>query len=255
VIVLFTDFGLAGPYLGQLKAILHAKATGVQVIDLFSDAPVHDPRASAYLLGAYCEVFGEASIFLSIVDPGVGSSRKALVVRTGNRWFVGPDNGLFEVVIRRALKFPAAEPAVECWEIVWKPDQLSASFHGRDLFAPVAAGLAQGDFPSANGGGFEPISIDAVRCADWPDDLDEVIYIDHFGNVITGLRAISLPPPFGVKVAGRKIPRARTFSEVSPGAVFCYENANGLLEIAVNNGRANEVLGLEVGSVVIQENE
>ena len=215
MIVLFTDFGVAGPYLGQLKAVLHSNAPGVPVIDLFADAPAHDPRASAYLLGAYCEVIGEASIFLSVV----GSSRKALVVRAGRRWFVGPDNGLFEIVIRRAMQSPSAEPAVECWEIVWRPDQLSASFHGRDLFAPVAAQLALGDLPDA-GGRFEPIAVDAARRSEWPDDLGEAIYIDHFGNVITGLRAAALQPRIGIKVSDRHIPRAKTFSEVSPGLCF-----------------------------------
>lgn len=253
MIVLFTDFGLAGPYLGQVKAVLHSIAPAAPVIDLFSDAPTHDPRASAYLLAAYCEVFAAGDVLLSVVDPGVGSSRKALVVRAGKRWFVGPDNGLFEIVIRRALQSPAAEPAVESWEIVWRPDRLSASFHGRDLFAPVAARLACGDAPTA-GDAFKSIAVDAVRRPDWPDDLGEVVYIDHFGNVVTGLRAVAPAPPFDVKVKDRRIPRAKTFSEVSPGAVFCYENANGLLEVAVNGGRADEVLGLKVGSAVIQEN-
>ena len=181
MIALFTDFGLHGPYTGQMKAVLYETAPGIPVIDLFADAPVGNPRASAYLLAAYAAWFPERTVFLCVVDPGVGGGRPALFLEADGRWYVGPGNGLFELVQRRARKTRA-------FEIDWKPEQLSASFHGRDLFAPVAAILARGDEPP---GGL--CDDGAFRRADWPDDLAEIIYVDHFGNAMTGLRAATLP--------------------------------------------------------------
>ena len=132
MIVLLTDFGLHGPYTGQMKAVLHQTAPGVPVIDLFADAPVGNPKAAAYLLPAYAGWFPAGTVFLCVVDPGVGEARPAIVLEADGRWYVGPGNGLFELVQRRA-------GATRSWDIEWKPERLSASFHGRDLFAPVAA--------------------------------------------------------------------------------------------------------------------
>ncbi|MGF1641168.1 MAG: S-adenosyl-l-methionine hydroxide adenosyltransferase family protein [Rhodospirillales bacterium] len=239
MIVLFTDFGLAGPYTGQVKAVLYRAAPDVPVVDLFADAPTRDPRAAAYLLAAYAGEFPPGTVFLAVVDPGVGSARRAAVVLADDRWYVGPDNGLFELVVRRA----AAPP--RWWPVTRRPSRLSPTFHGRDLFAPVAAGLACGGTPDERE---QPI--DAVRRADWPDDLAEIVYVDVFGNAMTGVRAAVVPPTAVVTVAGRRLSRARTFSEVSPGQAFWYENANGLLEIAVNMGRADEALDLAPGCPV-----
>jgi S-adenosylmethionine hydrolase len=140
MIVLFTDFGLEGPYTGQMKAVLHRTAPGIAIIDLFADASAGNPRASAYLLAAYAAWFPAGTVFVCVVDPGVGSERPAVMVEADGRWYVGPGNGLFEILQRRAER-------TRCWEIDWKPERISASFHGRDLFAPVAAMLARGDSP------------------------------------------------------------------------------------------------------------
>jgi S-adenosyl-L-methionine hydrolase (adenosine-forming) len=238
MIVLFTDFGLTGPYTGQMKAVLHRTAPQVPVIDLFADAPVGNPKASAYLLTAYAAWFPASTVFLCVVDPGVGGPRPAVIVEADGRWYVGPGNGLFELVRRRAAKSRS-------WDIAFTPDRLSASFHGRDLFAPVAATLARGETPPGR-----PRSDDADRRADWPDDLGEVVYVDHFGNAMTGLRAAALPADATLKAAGRVLERATTFSDRPPGAAFWYENSNGLAEIAVNQGRADHVLGLAIGAAV-----
>src|SRR5580693_4870573 len=140
MIVLFTDFGLHGPYTGQMKAVLHRMAPDVPAVDLFADAPVGDPRASAYLLAAYAAWFPAGTVFLCIVDPGVGGARAPVIVEADGRCYVGPENGLFELVLRRAQH-------TRCYEITWLPSSLSMSFHGRDLFAPVAAMLARGVVP------------------------------------------------------------------------------------------------------------
>ncbi len=244
MIVLCTDFGLAGPYTGQVKAVLHALAPAAVIVDLFADMPAANPKASAYLLAAYDEHFPAGSVFLCIVDPGVGSARRGLCVKAGPHWYVGPDNGLFEIVMRQA------GTAVEAYEIAWRPARLSASFHGRDLFAPIAARLAGGESPPASTSDFLRLGRDAIPARDWPDDLPEIVYLDHYGNAMTGIRAATLGDGAGLVVDGRRIPRAETFSSVSPGEVFCYENSNGLMEIAICQGSAYVDLKLRVGTSV-----
>ena len=239
MIVLFTDFGPAGPYTGQMRAVLAREAPGVDVIDLISNAPSFAPRASAYLLAALVPAFPDDAVFLCVVDPGVGGLRAPVVAEAGRQRFVGPGNGLFEIVMRRA------EPA-RMWEIAWRPDRLSSSFHGRDLFAPVAARLAKGR-------DIERAPAAPRRNLDWPDDLAEIIYIDRYGNAMTGLRASVMPHASTVAAGGRRFERAETFSSVREGEAFWYENANGLAEIAVNRGSAADLLGLKIGDAVTVE--
>ncbi len=247
MIVLFSDFGLNGPYLGQVKAVLHQEAPGVPVIDLFANAPAHDPRASAYLLAAYGAGFPKNTVFFAVVDPGVGGARKPGVLEADGRWYVGPDNGLFEIIIRRAK----AEP--RWWDIRWRPERLSETFHGRDLFAPVAARLARGETPAPDNkdnADFKDSPLDGLRRPDWPDDLAEIIYIDDFGNAMTGVRAEKVSGETELTVGSSTVRKARRFSDVPEGEAFFYENANGLLEISVNRGRADNLLKLSVGSQV-----
>lgn len=236
MIALFTDFGLVGPYVGQMHAVLAREAPGVPVIDLFHDAPATAVRAAAYLLPAYAQGFAPQTVFVCVVDPGVGSARRAVMLRADHRWYVGPDNGLFQPLMRRAAQ-------AECHEILWRPGQLSASFHGRDLFAPVAAMLARGQWPETR-----PTTL--TPQPGWPDDLPEVVYVDHFGNAITGLRASQVPPAARLRVAGQALGGARTFSDAGEGRGFWYENANGLVEIAVNRGSAAVQFGIAAGHAV-----
>jgi S-adenosylmethionine hydrolase len=238
MIVLFTDFGDAGPYVGQIKAVLARDAPGAPVIDLLHDAPVHDARRSAYLLAALIAVFPSDAVFVCVVDPGVGGARDAIVVEADGRRFVGPDNGLFEVVLRRATRAAA-------WTITWRPAALSSSFHGRDLFAPVAAMIVGGeDVPGT------AIAVETIRRPDWPDDLDEIVFVDRFGNAMTGRRAARVSASAVVEAGGQRVARAATFSEVPLGAPLWYENSNGLVEIAVNQGRASDRLGLAIGTPI-----
>jgi len=122
MIVLFTDFGLSGPYTGQVKAVLHQLSAGVPIVDLFADLPAAKPKPAAYLLAAYGPWFPPGTVLMAVVDPGVGGARAAVVVEADGRSYVGPDNGLFEIVLRRA-------GALKTAEIFWRPDRLSASFH------------------------------------------------------------------------------------------------------------------------------
>ena len=237
MIVLFTDFG-GGPYLGQMRAVFARRAPEVPVIELMTDAPAFDAKASAYLLAAYAREFAKGDVFVCVVDPGVGGSRAPIVVEADGRWYVGPDNGLLVLVARRA-------GSAQAWEITWRPERLTATFHGRDLFAPVGAELARGTLLASRPR--------AVPAEDWPNDLAQIVYIDGYGNAVTGVRAEVLAPENVLLVGDRRIAHARTFSDVAPGAAFWYENANGLAEIAVNRGRADEALGLAIGSEIYIE--
>jgi S-adenosylmethionine hydrolase len=237
MIVLFTDFGPGGPYVGQMHAVLAQQAPGTPVIDLFHDVPSFDIRAAAYLLPAYTRGFPPGTVHVCVVDPGVGSERRALIVKADHRWYVGPDNGLFHVLARRARE-------LECYEIRWRPAPLSASFHGRDLFAPVATQLVHGLMPDCT-----PAALTPPR-PDWPEDLPQVLYIDHFGNAITGLRAERLGRDVRLHIGGADLAYARTYSDVRAGQGFWYENANGLVEIAVNRARASDQFGIAVGDIV-----
>lgn len=235
MIALFTDFGGTGPYVGQMHAVLARNAPDVPVVDLFHEAPRYDIRASAYLLPAYASIFPPETVFVAVVDPGVGSDRRPLMLLADGKWYVGPDNGIFNLVLRRARLRQAQE-------ILWRPRAMSESFHGRDLFAPVAAMLAQGLQPESR-----TVPLAPPPAADWPDDLAEVIYIDRYGNGISGVRSEQISPQRLMQVHGKTLSHARVFSEVPPGQAFWYGNANGLVEIAVNRGSAQQQLGLSEG--------
>jgi len=237
MIAIFTDFGVLGPYLGQMRATLLAQAPAVPVVDIFPDLPPFNIQAAAYLLPAYSQYLPDNSVCVCVVDPGVGTGRRALVVHADSRWYVGPDNGLFSILIRRAV-------AVQVFEITWRPEQLSKSFHGRDLFAPVAAGIARGERLPA-----EEIEATQFMMPAWPEDLMQIVYIDSYGNAISGFRSCRVSQDFVLEVAGKSCEFSATFAEAEAGIPFWYENSNGLLEIALSNGHAAEALGLGVGSV------
>jgi S-adenosylmethionine hydrolase len=238
VIFLFTDFGHEGPYVGQMHAVLAQQAPGVAVIDLMHDAPAHDPRAAAYLLAALAADFPAGSVCCAVVDPGVGTGRPAVAAEADGRWLVGPGNGLFELLLRRAR-------TARLHRIAWRPAALSASFHGRDLFAPVAARIAAGTLPPE-----WLAEAPAESGTGWPDDLAEIVYVDRFGNAMTGLRAGSVAAGAILRVNGQVVRPARVFGDAPAGAPFWYGNSCGLAEIAVPNGDAAAMLDIRTGSPV-----
>jgi S-adenosylmethionine hydrolase len=237
-IVLFSDFGSNDLYVGQVEAVLDRYAPGVRVIHLLHDAPPFRIEASAHLLAALSQKIPKGHVFMGVVDPGVGSDRAAVVMRADGRWFVGPDNGLFSVIAARAT-------ARQFWQIASATARLAPSFHGRDLFAPIAAAVATDDFPNSN---VKPVAGLQVNLG--ADDLAQIVYIDHYGNAFTGVRAVNVAPAASIRIAGRTVPHARVFSAVAPGAAIWYENSIGLVELAVNQGSAAQAFGLAVGDAV-----
>jgi hypothetical protein len=248
MIHIVTDYGLKGPYVGQVRGVLAREAPGVAAIDLMHDAPARDPFRSAYLLAALATEMSPDSVCVAVVDPGVGGERPPVIVSADGKRFVGPGNGLFEIVQRRAARARA-------WTIDWRPEELSASFHGRDLFAPVAAMLARDVWPACSPMADDWLDDPRRPGVSWPDDLAEAIYIDGFGNVMTGLRATGLSERAAIEVAGKLFSRARTFGDVAESQGFWYENALGLVEIAVNGGNAARQYGIDAGAPVVLRNQ
>ncbi len=236
MIVLFTDFGTRDPYVGQVKSRLAEHAPDQPVVDLLHEVPDFNPHAGAHLLAAFAAGFPPGCCFLAVVDPGVGTPREAVVVLAGGRWFVGPDNGLLSVVAAR-------HSDTRIWRITWKPAEVSSTFHGRDVFAPIAAGIARGAFPADK---LAPIArLDVEFDA---EDLARVIYVDHYGNAWTGVRGVARDAR--VTAGGTLFKHSECFGQVGKGEGFWFVNSVGLVELAVNRGSAAAVYGLKVGDAV-----
>ena len=236
MIVFLTDFGVAGPYVGEMKAMAWANLPHCPIVDLFHDLPPFDVEASAVLLAAYTPRLPLGCCVVCVVDPGVGTDRRPVAYRVDGRWYVGPDNGLFDRVL-------ASAEQIEAFEISRRPEGISSSFHGRDLFTPVALAVLQGQ---------QDLWLNPLRIGSIPavKPLWQVVYLDRFGNAFIGVRADELEPVAVIEVAGRCLHFAETFGAVAPGAAFWYYNSCGLVEVAVNQGSARELLGLAIGDVV-----
>lgn len=237
-IALVTDFGTGGPYLGQMRLLFAAVTPELPVVELISDLPPHAPELAAYLLPALVRGLPPGTLYLCVVDPGVGGERAVLGVQAGGDWFLAPDNGLLGPLVSRCA-------GVRVERVTWRPEHMSASFHGRDLFLPLAKRLARGDPLEA-----VPLGSEPMVGQDWTPDLLRVVYVDQFGNLVTGLRAEGLSPQACIRGGSRWLGYARTFCEVPPGTAFWYPNAFGLVELAVNQGSAAEVLGIAAGAPI-----
>ena len=236
MIVMMTDFGVEDPYQAQMQAVLIQQAPESPLINLFASLPDWDVRLSAYLIPAYIDEFPEGTVFLCVVDPGVGTTRRQPVaIEADGQWFVGPDNGLFNVIKLRANHYRQ-------YLLDVADEGVSRSFHGRDIFAPAAAILARGE--PVPGIEQQP---DLVSEIEWPHELLKVVYCDHYGNAITGLRGRSVNKQIRFKLAGQIIPYAEVFAEVKPGKPFWYVNSNGLVEFSINQGRFSSVYEVRPG--------
>lgn len=235
---LFTDFGFRGPYVGQMKAVLGSRAPGVPIVDLCHEAPRFDPRSSSYLLAAFAQSLPVGTVVVAVVDPGVGSDRAAWVLEADDRYFVGPDNGLMEMVVRRAGQMRA-------WRLPRPGADVSPTFHGRDVFAGVAVAVREGAFDT-----FRSMAPEDRLAVDWADDTPLILFIDDYGNAMTGIRGDLLSDRAILQIGEYKLRYAETFSRMPRGAAFWFRNSSGLVELAVNGGAAAEVLELQAGGQV-----
>lgn len=238
MLVLFTDYGWHDPYVGQMKLVLASLAPGVAVVDLLHAVPDFNAHAGAHLLAALSGNLPVGAVVLAVVDPGVGGPREAVVVETDGRFFVGPDNGLLSVMAGRAR-------ITRTWRIHWRPETCSDSFHGRDLFAPIAGWIAAGNFPADK---LTPVAELEVRFD--TADLPRILYIDHYGNAWSGIRGGLAETNGNIEVNNHVLPWRRVFAEAGKGEAFWHVNSSGLIEISVNRGGAAGKLGLKVGDLV-----
>ena len=255
VVTLTTDFGLKDPFVGVMKGQLVARFAAVRVIDLTHEIPAHWPAEAGFWLARSFRYFPPGTVHVAVVDPGVGSAREIAAVSAEGHLFLAPDNGLLAPVLESCVVDDTRHVAAALLRRLGI-DAPSATFHGRDIFAPLAAEVAAGRLQPAELG---PVAAELV-----PGWLEEpmigagqvtgtVVTVDHFGNLITNIEAghvRSLPHPV-VRVAGREFALRRTYSDVRPGDYLALLNSFGVVEIAQAERSAAEGLGLARGAPVV----
>jgi S-adenosylmethionine hydrolase len=248
VITLTTDFGAKDWFVGTMKGVLLSLQPRARIVDLTHEIPGGDICAGAFALAAGCHYFPKGTVHVAVVDPGVGSARQAIAVQTANYFFVGPDNGVLSWALARE-KIKSIR-RLENEKYFVRP--VSHTFHGRDVFAPVAAHLSRG-IPIRN---FGPPTKELVRLP-WPEPrkqpgrIDgEVIYVDRFGNAITNIANASLPATGRCEVfTGRRrlCSTGKFYQSAPPGHAVAVPGSAGYLEVCVNGGSAARTLGLRIG--------
>ena len=244
IIALLTDFSTADSYVAEMKGVLLSALPDATLVDITHTIPPGDVRSAAHVLGRVWRRFPPGTVFLAVVDPGVGTTRAALAMTADGRCFVGPDNGLFTPVL------PGAAEIIE----LPTPADASPTFHGRDLFAPAAAALAAGRAPASLGTPFSgtPMRFEYTEPHyEGKTVVGQVVYVDRFGSLVTNLTPELVPPYARIEIedvdAG---PLRRTFGDVATGGLVCYVGSGGEVEIAVRDGSAARRLGIGVGGRV-----
>jgi len=244
-ITLLTDFGLKDPFVGQMKGVLLRFCPAATLVDLTHQVPAFGVKVGAFYLGKSWKFFPDGTIHIAVVDPGVGTDRKALVLYREGHFFVGPDNGLFSEVMEGAKAF-----SIHAQKVV--TSSISNTFHGRDLFAPVAGMLASGrnhhDF-------CEEIPMDSLVTCPLSHSIElgsdeiigEVLFVDHFGNLVTNIEAESLASTSKLHFKGKALPMVRTYAEAKLDYPCFLVNSFGMLEIALPMGSAADFLSGKVG--------
>ncbi len=261
IVTLTTDFGTTDSYVGMLKGVLLRTFPHVQIVDITHDIRPQDVAHAAYMVETFHRYFPIGTTHLVIVDPGVGSTRRAMALQTPEAQFVGPDNGAFTAVWHDAQeRWPAEQcRAVELTEKrFWLP-QVSNTFHGRDVFAPVAAHLASGTPIGDVGrplGNLSAIDIDGTMPGRTGGLAGKIVHVDHFGNCVTTitprhLEEAGMGTQFVVEIIDQRISSlCRTYADSQVGAVMALIGSSGRLELAVRNGSAAQTLGVGVGDRV-----
>jgi len=258
IITLLTDFGLEDTYVGVMKGVIASICPQAQVIDLTHQVPPQDVPTAAFLLDISVDYFPDGAIHVAVVDPGVGTARKPVALRTAKAFYVGPDNGIFTLVLQRQKVVQAV-----CLDNPkYRLPELSTTFHGRDIFAPAAAHLASG-LPLGELGSpitrLQRLPLPRIR-VDWHGIRATVVHIDRFGNAITNLtrgdyerwrsRWDVEQPVVEVVRAGIILPLSGTYGEVAHGQPLALFSSSGRLEVAVNMGNAAQTLSICRGDMV-----
>jgi S-adenosylmethionine hydrolase len=247
-ITLLTDFGTRDGYVGAMKGVISSIFPGVVVDDISHEIAPGDIRGAALALSRYWRLYPRGTVHVVVVDPGVGTDRAALAASADRRFLVAPDNGVLSRVHEACpdMRFVRVE----------NPQFMSAdpsrTFHGRDVFAPVAAHLALGVHPSRIGPPVEsPVRLEEPS-ASWADAalIGEVVSLDRFGNLVTNLPGTSLSTDCEVEIAGRAIPVVGTYGEVPAGSVGAVINSDGRVEVAARERSAADLLSAGVGTRV-----
>jgi S-adenosylmethionine hydrolase len=252
IVTLLTDFGQADSYVGTMKGVMLGICPEATLVDLSHQVHAQAVQQAAYLLSTAAPYFPPGTVHLVVVDPGVGGDRRAVVVQAERAVYVAPDNG----VLGMALAGDPGRVAIHLSDPHYRLPAVSATFHGRDIFAPAAAYLARGTDPHQLG---PPINISdlvtlpRLQPTVQPDGtyVGQVLHVDRFGNLVTNHHAPAVKGQVFVSIGGERIAGLnRTFSGVAPGELVAYVGSSGYLEIAVRNGNAAARLGLDVGAPV-----
>lgn len=252
IITLTTDFGLSDPFVGIMKGVILGIAPEAQIIDISHEIHSYDILEAAFIIDTSYRYFPAGTIHVIVVDPGVGSARRPMAVTAKEHIFVAPDNGVLSYILNGDISAQAAFA-------YWIKNQslflnaVSQTFHGRDIFAPVAASLATGTPIESVG----PRIVDFVKKAlPKPQPQGDklvgmALRIDKFGNIITNLKRTHLGNAFVIRVAGLAITRfCRNFSEAEPGEFFALEGSTGYIELALNQGSAADRLNVRRGAEI-----
>ncbi len=241
IITLLTDFGTADYFVGAMKGVILSINPKAVVVDLTHEIPAQDIAAGAFTVLAVYDTFPAGTIHVAVVDPGVGSVRRPIVVSAGEHFFVGPDNGLFTYIYD-------GDPSFQAFHITASQhfhQPVSTTFHGRDIFAPIGAVLSTGVDPVSLG----PRISDPIRLS--VPVTPAIIHIDHFGNLITNITSDVLPNGGRLLVNGTLITNFRSFyGEESGAEPFAIWGSAGFLEIAVNGGSAADYLDAKRGDQI-----
>jgi S-adenosylmethionine hydrolase len=256
VITITTDFGHQGPFVATMKGRVLARLPEARIIDVTHEVPVYWPAEAGFWLARAYPYFPEGSVHIAVVDPGVGTRREILAVMADGHVFLAPDNGLLAPIVRRARTCEIRRLETERIMARLQLPPASATFHGRDIFAPIAAEVAAGRVRPIELG---PVTTDIVPA--WVDEptvspeqvAGVVITVDHFGNLITNIDG-SLIQAFRspvVRTGGHRFPLRRTYGDVQPGDYLALINSFGVLEIARAEQSAADALGLGRGAPVV----
>lgn len=250
-IALLTDFGTKDYFVGAMKGAILSINSEARIIDISHRNERHNIASAGFTLSACYEDFPKKTIFVAVVDPGVGSDRRAILVETDDYYFIAPDNGLLSFVFNRFDNFRVFNITKK----EYSADQISRTFHGRDIFAPAAAYLSGGAKPGEFGDEIKDfVSFNFLKPTEKSNgDIEAVvIHADGFGNLITNLQPEDLPEKFGVQIGDKYIDKfQKHFSEADTSEVFMIFGSAGYLEIVSFKDSAKEFLGVETGDKII----